>query len=106
MLPALCLTDLTVSVVRTFHHYHSTRSDRKVLLTGFQQHDLVVLAEVHEAVDTLGELHHVLDGLGDLHGTELPHQLPRLRRTHGGHVQAKARSQRLETRALCRRTFC
>lgn len=49
-------------------------------LTGFQQHDLVVLAEVHEAVDAFGELHHVLDGLGDLYGTELPHGLPRLHR--------------------------
>lgn len=50
-------------------------------LTSFQQHDLVVLAEIHEAVDTFSELHHILDGLSDLYGTELPHYLSRLYRT-------------------------
>lgn len=54
-----------------------------VPLTSFQQHDLIVLTEIHEAVDAFGELHHVLDGLGDLHGTELPHHLTRLHRTDG-----------------------
>lgn len=41
--------------------------------TCFEQHDLVVLAELHEAREPLGELHHVLDGLGEAAGTALPH---------------------------------
>lgn len=47
-------------------------------LTGFQEDDLVVLAELHEAVDALGELHHVLDGVGDLQRALLPHGLAAL----------------------------
>lgn len=62
-------------------------------LTSFQQHDLVVLAEIHEAVDTFGKLHHVLDGLSDLYGTELPHHLPWLCRTDVEHIQTKIRKR-------------
>jgi len=47
-------------------------------LTGFQEDDLVVLAELHEAVDALGKLHHVLDGVGDLQRALLPHGLAAL----------------------------
>lgn len=47
-------------------------------LTGFQEDDLVILAELHEAVDALGELHHVLDGVGDLQRALLPHGLAAL----------------------------
>lgn len=47
-------------------------------LTGFEEDDLVVLAELHEAVDALGELHHVLDGVGDLQRALLPHGLAAL----------------------------
>lgn len=47
-------------------------------LTCFQQNDLVVLAQVHEAGDALGELHHVLDGVGDVVRALLPHPLGRL----------------------------
>ena len=58
-------------------------------LTGLQQHNLVVLAEVHETVDALRELHHILDGLCDLHGAELPHHLPRLQRREQEQVSEK-----------------
>lgn len=44
-------------------------------LTCFEEDDLIVLTEVHEAVDALGKLHHVLDGVGDLNGALLPHRL-------------------------------
>lgn len=43
--------------------------------TRFEEDDLVILAEVHEAVQALGELHHILDGLGDAPGAALPHLL-------------------------------
>ena len=46
--------------------------------TCFEEDDLVVLAQVHEAGDALGELHHVLDGVGEVHGAVLPHRLRRL----------------------------
>lgn len=48
-------------------------------LTSFQQYDLVILAQIHEAVDAFSKLHHILNGLCDLHSTELPHHLLRLR---------------------------
>lgn len=44
-------------------------------LTCFEEDDLVVLTEVHEASDALGELHHVLDGVGDVHCALLPQQV-------------------------------
>lgn len=47
-------------------------------LTGFQQDDLVILTELHEAINALGELHHVLDGIGDLQRALLPHGLAAL----------------------------
>ena len=50
--------------------------------TCFEEDDLVVLTEVHEAGDPLGELHHVLDGIGDVVGTLLPHPLCRLNRKY------------------------
>lgn len=62
------------------------------MLTGFQQHDLVVLAEIHEAVDALGELHHVLDGVCDLHRTKLPHRLLWLNGEQQEAVSEKRRS--------------
>ena len=43
--------------------------------TCFEEDDLVVLTEVHEAGDPLGELHHVLDGVGEVDRTVLPHPL-------------------------------
>lgn len=51
--------------------------------TCFQQNDLVVLAQVHEAGDAFGELHHVLDGVGDVVRALLPHPLGRLGKRHG-----------------------
>lgn len=50
-------------------------------LTCFKEDNLVILAEVHEAVDALGKLHYVLDGVGDVHSTLLPHPLSRLHTT-------------------------
>jgi len=44
-------------------------------LTRFEEDDLIVLTEVHEARDALGKLDHVLDRVGDLNGTLLPHRL-------------------------------
>lgn len=49
-------------------------------LTCFEEDDLIVLTEVHEASDALGKLHHVVNGVGDVDGTLLPHRLCRLRR--------------------------
>lgn len=71
----------------SYQHQHWTH--QFVRLTSFQQDDLVVLTEIHEAVDAFGELHHVLYGLGDLHGTELPHHLPRLQRTQEKHFKIR-----------------
>lgn len=51
-------------------------------LTCFQQNDLIVLAQVHEASDAFGELHHVLDGVGDVVRALLPHPLSRLQKGH------------------------
>lgn len=42
-------------------------------ITCFEQHNLIILTELHEAIDTLGKLHHILDGLCDFNGTQLPH---------------------------------
>lgn len=47
--------------------------------TCFQQHYLIVLTQLHEAVDALGELHHILNGLCYFDSTQLPHDFPRLR---------------------------
>lgn len=53
------------------------------MLTGchtcFQQHYLIVLTQLHEAVDALGELHHILNGLRYFDSTQLPHDFPGLR---------------------------
>lgn len=51
-------------------------------LTCFQQNDLIVLAQVHEASDAFGKLHHVLDGVGDVVCALLPHPLSRLQKRH------------------------
>lgn len=63
------------------------------MLTGchtcFQQHYLIVLTQLHEAVDALGELHHILNGLRYFDSTQLPHDLPRLK---GGNGQKNALS--------------
>lgn len=48
-------------------------------MTCFEQNDLVILTQVHEACNAFGKLHHVLDGIGDVVGTLLPHRLRRLR---------------------------
>lgn len=60
------------------------------MLTGchtcFQQHYLIILTQLHEAVDALGELHHILNGLRYFDGAQLPHDFPGLRapeRTEG-----------------------
>lgn len=42
-------------------------------LTCFEEDDLVVLGQLHEALDPLGKLHNVLNGVRDLDGTFLPH---------------------------------
>lgn len=47
----------------------------RTLLTCFEKHDLVVLAEVHEGLHSLGELHHVLDSFRDAAGATFPHLL-------------------------------
>lgn len=53
--------------------------------TCFEQNDLVVLTQVHEASDAFGKLHHILDGMGDLDGTLLPQHVSRLQtNTHVG----------------------
>lgn len=44
-------------------------------LTCFEEYNLIVLTEVHEASDALGKLYHILDCIGDMNGTLLPHQL-------------------------------
>lgn len=49
-------------------------------LTCFQQDDLIVLAQVHEAGDAFGEFHHILDGISDVVRALLPHPLSRLGR--------------------------
>lgn len=48
-------------------------------LTCFEEDNLIVLTEVHEASDALGKLHHVVDGVGDVDGALLPHQFGRLK---------------------------
>lgn len=52
------------------------------MLTGchtcFQQHYLIILTQLHEAVDALGELHHILDSLCYFDSAQLPHDFPRL----------------------------
>lgn len=48
-------------------------------LTCFEEDNLIVLTEVHEASDALGKLHHVVNGVGDVDGTLLPHRLCRLK---------------------------
>lgn len=53
---------------------------------GFQQHDLVVLAEALEARDALGKFHNLSDGRGEALGEGVPHLLAgsagRRHRTH------------------------
>lgn len=44
-------------------------------LTCFQQDNLIVLAQVHEAGDAFGKLHHILDGISDVVRALLPHPL-------------------------------
>ena len=51
------------------------------VLTCFEQYDLVILTEIHEACDAFGKLHHILDCIGDVVGTLLPHPLCRLPQT-------------------------
>lgn len=52
------------------------------MLTGchtcFQQHYLIILTQLHEAVDALGELHHILNGLRYFDSAQLPHDFPGL----------------------------
>lgn len=52
------------------------------MLTGchtcFQQHYLIILTQLHEAVDALGELHHILNGLCYFDSAQLPHDFPGL----------------------------
>lgn len=56
---------------------------QQAMLTGchtcFQQHYLIILTQLHEAVDALGELHHILNGLCYFDSTQLPHDFPGLR---------------------------
>lgn len=48
-------------------------------LTCFEEDNLIVLTEVHEASDALGKLHHVVNGVGDVDGTLLPHRFCKLK---------------------------
>lgn len=52
------------------------------MLTGchtcFQQHYLIILTQLHEAVDALGKLHHILNGLRYFDSAQLPHDFPGL----------------------------
>lgn len=65
---------------------------QQAMLTGchtcFQQHYLIVLTQLHEAIDALGELHHILNGLCYFDSTQLPHDFPGLRtdRTDNGFI--------------------
>lgn len=43
-------------------------------LTCFEEDNLIVLTEVHEASDALGKLHHIVNSVGDVDGTLLPHR--------------------------------
>lgn len=60
------------------------------MLTGchtcFQQHYLIILTQLHEAIDALGELHHILNGLCYFDSAQLPHDFPGLKadRTEDG----------------------
>lgn len=46
--------------------------------TCFEQHDLIVLTELHESINALGKLNHVLHSFSDFNRTQLPHVLLRL----------------------------
>lgn len=48
-------------------------------LTCFQQNDLIVLTQIHEACNTFGKLHNVLDCVGNVVCALLPHPLSRLK---------------------------
>lgn len=50
-------------------------------LTCFEEDDLIILTEVHEARDVFGKLHHILDCIGDVNSTLLPHHLRWLKET-------------------------
>lgn len=56
---------------------------QQAMLTGchtcFQQHYLIVLTQLHEAIDALGKLHHILNGLRYFDSTQLPHDFSGLR---------------------------
>lgn len=71
-------------------------------LTCFEEDDLIVLTEVHEASDALGKLHHVVDGVGDVDGTLLPHRFCGLQRqnnmrTDTNHTKHCSKRHRLRT---------
>jgi len=46
--------------------------------TCFEQHDLIILTELHESINALGKLNHILHCFGDFNRTQLPHVLLRL----------------------------
>lgn len=52
-------------------------------LTCFEEDNLIVLTEVHEASDAFGKLHHVVNGVGDVDGALLPHRFCRLKGQKG-----------------------
>lgn len=43
--------------------------------TCFEQHDLIVLTELHESINALGKLNHILHSFSDFNRTQLPHVL-------------------------------
>lgn len=61
-------------------HGHQFLGIMDCALTCFQQDNLVVLAQVHEAGDAFGKFHHILNGIGDVVRALLPHPLSRLER--------------------------
>lgn len=54
--------------------------------TCFEQHDLIVLTQLHESINALGKLNHILHSFSDFNCTQLPHVLLRLDGAERGSV--------------------
>lgn len=75
-------------------------------LTCFEEDNLVVLTEVHEARDALGELHHILDCVGDVNGALLPHHLSRLKETKQAFMRTTINGKHHEWYCCLMRSGC